>query len=209
LKIKIRSFAELLIAIGYKADITEDSLDKEFSLRGELALVPGKDRPRGVPVELHWDPMPSPRFLRKQYMVSSDFSGTTINGQWRDIRYQLPLPEIQLFYYLLHATCQHQFSRFVHITNIVHFLERFPQLNWKRIHRLALERNALAPIHYGLKFAEAFHPLPPEAHQLICKTKPDPVVRILATALPPGRISCATTQHGKTRRKVFRVAMSL
>jgi hypothetical protein len=147
--------------------------------------------------------------LRKQYIVSSDFTEKTIKGRWRDIQFQLPIPEIQLFYYLLHAACQHQFARFVHITNIVHFLERFPQLNWKQIHRLALKRHALAPVHYGLRFAQAFHPLPLEAHQLIRKTKPAPVSRILATALSPKQIPLATAQHGKTRRNVFRVAMSL
>lgn len=201
--------AKRLIAIGYHPDILEDSLEEEFASRGELALLPGNERPCGVPVELHWDLMPSPRFMRKQYMVSSDFTETTIKSQWRNIQFQLPIPEIQLFYYLLHAACQHQFARFVHVTNIVHFLERFPQLNWKRIHSLALERRALAPIHYGLRLVRAFHPLPLEAYQIMRNTKPNPVVHILASALSPKQIPLATTRHGKTRRKLFRVAMSL
>jgi hypothetical protein len=201
--------AQQLMTIGYHPDILENSLEEEFVARGELALLPGKDRPRGVPVELHWDLMPSPRFLRKQFMVSSDFTESTTNGRWRDIQFQLPSPEIQLFYHLLHATCQHQFSRFVHITNIVHFLEQFPDLNWKQIHRLALERRALVPIHYGLRFAQAFHPLPGQARRLICKTRPNPVARILAAVLTPEQIPLATVRRGKTRRNVFRVAMSL
>lgn len=204
-----RTAADRLIAIGYRPDILEGSLDEEFAVRGELALVPGKHQPNGVPVELHWALMPSPRFLRKRFLTSGDFSTATNPGVWRDIQFQLPRPEIQLFYYLLHATCQHQFMRFVHVTNIVHFLEKYPQLDWEWLRQLVVERQAQAPVYYSLKFAQAFHPLPVEAQHLIRKSKPKPTARVLAATLPPKQIPFSTVRRGKTRRNLFRIAMSL
>lgn len=204
-----RSTADRLIALGYRPDILEGSLDEEFAMRGELALVPGRHQPSGVPVELHWALMPSPRFIRKRYLYSGDFTNETIPGEWRGLHFQLPRPEIQLFYYLLHATCQHQFMRFVHITNMVHFLETFPRLDWERLHNLALERRALAPVHYGLKFVQTFHPLPVEAQHMIRRSKPKPTARILAMSLLPKYIPFSTARQGKTRRNLFRIAMSL
>jgi hypothetical protein len=201
--------AQILISMDYQPDAVEGSLEKEFAVRGELALVPEKRRQNYVPVELHWDLMPSPRFLRKQFIYNSDFTRATISGRWRNLSFSLPTPEIQLFYYLLHATCQHQFMRFVHIANIVHFLETYPQLNWEKIHQLAIERRAEAPLHYGLKFAHTFHPLAAEANKLIRKLRPRLLARVLAKALRPKAIPLSTPQQGKTRRNLFRIAMSI
>jgi hypothetical protein len=204
-----KAAADILTTMGYQPDILEGSLDKEFATRGELALVPGTRQPNAVPVELHWDLMPSPRFLRKQFLSNADFTQETIAGQWRGISFHLPTPEVQLIYHLLHATCQHQFMRFVHISNIVHFLQKFPQLDWDRICQLAAERQAMVPLYYGLKMSHAFYPLP--AHVLKClkSVKPRPLVRMLSSILPPKAIPLSTRHRGKLRRNLFRAAMSL
>ena len=201
--------ADILISMGYKPDVVEGSLEEEFSVRGELALVPAKHQQKYVPVELHWDLMPSPRFLRRQYLYNTDFTETTAAGRWRDLSFSLPAPEIQLIYYLLHATCQHQFMRFVHITNIVHFLEAFPKMNWKIIHQLAIERRAEAPLYYGLKFARTFHPLTAAANKMNRKFRPGLLARVLGMALRPKAIPLSSPQKGKTRRNIFRAAMSM
>ena len=204
-----RKAADLLISMDYQPDAVEGSLEKEFAVRGELALLPEKRRQNYVPVELHWDLMPSPRFLRRKFLYNSDFTQTTVSGRWRNLSFLLPPPEIQLIYYLLHATCQHQFMRFVHITNIVHFLEAHPQLNWERIHLLAIERRAEAPLHFGLKFAHTFHPLAAEANKIIRKLRPRLLARVLGKALRPRAIPLSTPQQGKARRNLFRIAMSI
>lgn len=201
--------ADILSTMGYRPDLLEGSLDREFATRGELALVPLSGKTNAVPVELHWDLMPSPRFLRKQFLYNSDFTQETMSGQWRDATFDLPAPEVQLIYHLLHATCQHQFMRFVHVCNIVHFLQKHPQLDWDKISRMVKLRQAAAPIHYGFKLAHAFYPLPSAALKLMRNFKPTPLARILASLLPSEQIPLSTPKRGKTRRNLFRAAMSV
>ncbi len=204
-----RTAVDILLPLGYQPDILEGSLEKEFALRGELVLLPDGKNMRDVPVELHWDLMPSPRFLHKKFLKNSDFTQKTLPGRWRGMVFNLPIPEIQLIYYLLHATCQHQFSRFVHIANIVHFLHKFPNLDWQLIYEFSVERCAQSPVYHALKYALAFHPLTADARNMMGKLKPSLPARLLARVLQPETILFFTPQQGKTRRNLFRAAMSL
>jgi hypothetical protein len=208
-KTAAQAAADVLIAEGYRPHALEGSPDAEFAARGELALLPAASMPNDVPVELHWDLMPSPRFLRKRFLLHSDIEQSLGPGHWRGLSFKRPAPEIQLLYYLLHATCQHQFMRFVHITTIVHFLEAFPGLDWRRILALAAARGAMAPLHYALRFAHAFHPLPADARRAMERSIPRLLSRLLAMALRPGHVPLSTPRKGKTRRNLFRAAMSL
>jgi hypothetical protein len=203
-----RAAAALLKRRGYFAEVLGETEDDDFRNRGELTLHPVERAEQRVPVQLHWELLPAPRFLKRHFMSPDDFvTGATV-ADWRSIRFPLPGAEIRLLYYLLHATCQHQFNRFVLIADVALFIGKHPGLDWKRFLDLARERGCLVPLHYGLSFVGKFGSLPPGALELIALTRPKPGTRFLAGWLTAQAILHATARHGRTRRKLFRFAMS-
>jgi len=207
-KDEARTAGSILLKMGYIPHTLDGSIERDFETRGELAFFPDSRHPNEVPIELHWDLMPSPRFLKKKYLFNEDFNQDVTRSQWKGFEYDLPRPEVQFLYYILHATCQHQFMRFVHITNLVHFVQKFPRLNWQRIFKLAESRRALTPLYYGLKFVDTYFPLPEHVSVLQKRSKPSLPTQMVASFMPPGKILSATYRRGKMRRKLFRAAMS-
>lgn len=203
-----RTAAALLKRRGYRAEVLGETEEDDFLNRGELTCHPDRHMKHRVPVQLHWELMPAPRFLKRHFISPDDFiAGATI-AEWRSIRFSLPPVEIRLLYYLLHATCQHQFNRFVLITDMALFIGKHPGLDWERLYNLAKDRGCLTPLHYGLSFVGAFGDLPAEALESIALTRPKASTRFLARWLTAQVVLDATARHGRARRKLFRVAMS-
>jgi hypothetical protein len=200
--------AQILTQLGYSTHYLEGNMDEELAKRGELAFFPVLAQHGDVPVELHWDPMPSPRFLIKKYLKDEDFKRNAVLHQWRGISFLLPPPEIQLMYHFLHSTCQHQFMRFVHITTLVHFIQKYFQLDWSCVEEMAIANRATTPVYYGLTFADAFWSIPEPARKILKRFKPPRMTRMVAACLPPRQIIHSTKSHGDLRRKLFRAAMS-
>ena len=200
--------ARILTELGYTAHYLEGNIDSELARRGELAFFPVAAQQGEVPVELHWEPMPSPRFLKKRYLAGEDFKKNAVWHQWRGISFLLPPPEVQLMYHFLHAVCQHQFMRFVHITTLVHFIQKYPHLDWAILEDLAKARGATTPVYYGLTFADAFWSIPEPARMIIKHFKPPRMTRMVAACLPPRQIVQSIKSYGDLRRKLFRAAMS-
>jgi len=207
-KADVRRATGMMMQMGYRPHFLRGSLDWNLANSGELAFTPDPSRPDDVVVELHWDPMPSRRFMRRQYLSYDDFTCRTTPGQWRGVSYALPSLEIQFMYLVLHATCQHQFMRFTHVATLVHFIQRALDLDWERAFDLSVSRNASIPLYYGLVFADAFWPLPDSLRELKARIRIPPKSRLVAAILPPQRILKGNDKKGKLRRNLFRTAMS-
>jgi hypothetical protein len=203
-----RNASALLQETGYFPDIIGDSEREDFHKRGEMGLHPDPGQIQGVPVELHWELLPSPRFVKKQFLYPQDFTQQSTEAQWKGITYRLPMPEVQFFYYLLHATCQHQFTRFVHVVNLAHFLGKHPQLDWRLLQKLAEQRDAATPVHYGLRFIHKFSTLPKSGLELMNSLRPPFTNRLAASILTPKAMLFFDQRRGRFRRKIFRAAMS-
>ncbi len=203
-----RKASSILQEMGFIPDIMEGSENEDFAARGALTLLSNPSRKAEFPVQLHWELMPSPRFLKKRYLLSQHFFQDTSPAQWKNIPFQIPRPEVQFLYYILHATCQHQFMRFVHIMVMVHFIKKIPNLNWDLIHELAEKQRALTPLYYGLKFIHAFSPLPENVVTLKNRIAPRFFNRMAATVLQPVPTLFFTHKQGKIRRNLFRVVLS-
>ncbi len=199
---------EMMKELGYRPHCVTASLEQELAERGELAFYPDPSHPNDVVVELHWDPMPSPRFMRRQYLCYDDFVCRTVPGQWRGLSYAMPSLEVQFLYLVLHAACQHQFMRFVHVTTIVHYIQKVPQLNYKEVFDLAASRHAGTPLFYGLSFANAFWRLPEPLRELKARIRVPFKSRLVTKLLPPRRIIQGTDKKGVIRRNLFRTAIS-
>jgi putative nucleotidyltransferase-like protein len=200
-----RRAVSIIQDMGY---VPERPIDATFAEKGELALFPDSSANKKVPVELHWEILPSPRFLKMYYLHSKDFTENTTTAQWKSVYYHLPSKEIQLFYLILHATCQHQFARFIHIINITHFIQKFPNIRWNTLERLARKRSATTPLYYGLRFANAFFPLKDPALSLMKSLTPSIKIRLAASPLKPLSTLLANNKRGRFPRKLFRAAMS-
>jgi len=203
-----RAAAALLKRRGYLAEVLGETEEDDFRNRGELTCHPARPMKHRVPVQLHWELLPAPRFLKRHFMSPDDFVAGATVAEWRSIRFPLPPAEIRLLYYLLHATCQHQFNRFVLIADMALFIGKHPGLDWRRLLDLAKERGCLVPLHYGLSFIGAFGGLPAEALELVALTTPQSSTRFLAGWLTAKAVLHATARHGRIRRKLFRFAMS-
>jgi hypothetical protein len=204
-----RKAAALLKEEGYFPIVVGASEDADFERRGELTLFNDPSRTHEVPVQLHWSPLPSPRFYKKDLMLIEAFKhGATIE-EWKGLRFLVPPPETQFLYYILHATCQHQFLRFSHIMAPIHCMVKTPCLDWDSVYDLAAEGQALIPLLYGLKFIQKFYPLPEGARRLMERlSKPTTKTWLAAACLSPNSILFATRKRGGYRRKIFRAAMS-
>jgi len=203
-----RAAAAILSADGYRPDVVGSSEADDFERRGELTFFPPPSQSQLVPVQLHWELMPAPRFLARHFIRYEDFANATATAAWESIAYRLPAAEIRLLYLALHATCQHQFMRFVHIIDQVYFLRAHPALDWDAVRDLARERHCQTPLYYALAFAGAFWRLPAAAEALLADGGPRLSVRLVASLLRPHATLFATAVRGKRRRKLFRAAMS-
>ncbi len=207
-----------------KRILVQDHGGSGFQTAGMLAygedLKPGSNKDLGpkylfemasnsrFPVQLHWDPLPSPRFVKKKYMPAELFKTGAEPTTWQGIDFLIPRPEIQFYYHLLHATCQHQFLRFAHLLTPIHFLLKFPNLDWAFFQDMISARQAHTPVYYGLKFISHFYALPEPAQKIMSTIRPRFKSRLAAAALHPNAIMNATRQCGRHRRELFRVAMS-
>lgn len=203
-----RKFSAILQVAGYVPDIVGASVDEDFRSRGELTLFNNPSQKNEFPVQLHWDPLPSPRFLKRKFMSADLFKAGVVQAAWKGIDFRMPRPEIQFFYHILHATCQHQFLRFAHLLTPIHLLMKCPGLDWDYFQELVTSREAHTPIYYGLKFMSEFHPLPGRAQKIMSSAKPRLKSRLAAAFLHPNAMICATRKHGRYRRKLFRVAIN-
>lgn len=203
-----RKASAILQEQGYIPDIMEGTEDDDFVLRGELTLLPHREKKHLVPVQIHWNPLPSPRFVNKQFMPADFFRHNARPAIWKDIRYLLPPAEIQFFYYILHATCQHQFLRFSHILAPIHLIRKTEVFDWSFIENLILRQQVQTPFYYGLKFIQTFFPLPDTARRLLNRLRPDLISASMAMFLKPSDTLTATRKRGRWRRELFRVAMS-
>lgn len=203
-----RKASALLQARGYRPDIMEESEENDFVMRGELTLFPNSSVKNEFPVQLHWNPLPSPRFLKKQFMPVELFNYGSSPSVWKGIRFSVPRLEIQFFYYILHATCQHQFLRFSHLIAPIHLLIKSAPLDWKLIYELTLRQEVQTPFFYGMKFIDTFYPLSEQAREFMNRLNPRLTSRFAATFLQPSHILSATQEQGRWRRELFRVAMS-
>lgn len=200
--------ASVLAQIGYEPQPIEGSVADDLARRGELAFFPNRAKSGGITVELHWDPMPSPRFMKKKFLLSLDFTQQARQARWQGISYLLPRPEIQLYYYMLHASCQHQFMRFVHLTLLAHFIQKHPELNWDWLETLIVERNAQVPVVCSLTILNRYWPLPDAA--LCFKENLKPLVR---SRLAPYLLSSRSlivpgVKCSSIRRNLFRAVIS-
>ena len=208
-KSDIPKATEMMVALGYRPHYLSGGLEQELvGGRGELAFSPDPSRPNDVVVELHWDPMPSPRFMRRQFLSYEDFTRRTICGQWRGLSYAMPSLEVQFLYLVLHATCQHQFMRFVHVTTIVHYIQKRFHLNFEEVFELAAERHASTPLFYGLSFANAFWALPKPLRELKARISVPLKSRLVTKLLSPRSIVQGNDKKGTIRRNLFRTAIS-
>jgi hypothetical protein len=203
-----RKVSSLLQKLGYKPVIVKGSEDEDFARRGELTLYPGPTVEHKLPVQLHWALLPSHRFVDIGFIRGEDLLRGATLMDWKGLSYRLPTLEVRFFYHVLHATCQHQFDRFVHVMTMAHLIRKCPQMDCKNLHRMAVERGALVPLYYGLKFIHAFLPLTGSALSLMKDLIPSRKVRLAASLLTPYSILFATQTRGKFRRKIFRLAMS-
>lgn len=203
-----RKASALLQEMGYVPEITKGTEDDIFEARGALTMQNHPDKADDVPVQIHWELMPSPRFLKRQYLPSDTFFQDTTAARWKGMTFQIPRPEVQFLYYILHATCQHQFMRFAHVMVMKHFIDKFVHLDWPAIHELADSQNALVPLYYGLKFIHAFSALPQPAAALMKCIRPSLGNRLSAAILQPGATLLFTQKRGKIRRNLFRLALS-
>jgi len=205
---KARDVSAMLQEEGFVPDIVGESESDDFHRRGELTLFPGPSLKNHFPIQLHWELLPSPRFIGSRYLLPEDFFNSTVQADWRGVPFNLPGPEVQFLYHVLHATCQHQFLRFSHILTMAHFLAKYPGMDLNSLFRLAEKRHALPPLHYALRFIHAFSPLQGEALYLMKQVPLSPKVRLAAGILTPRSTLFSTKKRGGFRRKVFRVAMS-
>ena len=200
--------AARLLEMGFSAQILGRKIEDDLATRGELAFFPDKNAQGDVPVELHWDLMPSPRFLRKRFISNKDFWENTSPAVWQGLHFPVPTAEIRFLYYVLHAVCQHQFSRFVHIATLVHFVQKHPDLDWNDIYRTAVQKKAVTPLFYALKFMDCFWRVPDCIREIKAKCKPPLPARLTAAILAPESVIHFTQKKGTHRRKLFRAAMS-
>ena len=203
-----RAAASLLKEQGYVADVLGRSEEDDFTERGELAFSPGPSSRHLVPVELHWALLPAPRFLKTRFIEPADFTRNCTWDQWRSIRFPLPPVEVRFLYLALHATCQHQFMRFVQIMDLAYLIRKSPELDWNRLYELAMERGSTVPLRYALRFVNAFYELPPEAASITDRTIVSWKTRCCAGFLSPKAILTSTKKRGKLARRLFRAAMS-
>jgi hypothetical protein len=203
-----RAAATILKEQGYRLEVLGETVEDDLRTRGELTCHPDPAMKHLVPVQLHWELMPAPRFLKRHYITPDDFAADSTTAEWKSIRFSLPTPESRLLYHVLHATCQHQFNRFVLIMEMALFIRKHPGLDWNRLFDLAVARGCLVPLHYGLSFISAFCDIPAQAREIIRMTKPKLLTRLVAGWLTPRSTLHLTARRGRTRRKLFRVAMS-
>jgi len=203
-----RTASSLLQSMGYTPVIVKGSEDEDFTIRGALTLYPPPSGEHRFPVQLHWALLPSHRFVTIGFIRGEDLTAGAEHEQWKGIPYLLPRLEVRFLYYILHATCQHQFNRFVHIMTLTHLIKKSPQMDWTTVYTMAQERGALVPLYYALKFMDAFLPLPEPALELMHRHVPSVKVRLGAMGLTPHATLLATKQRRKLGRQIFRLAMS-
>ena len=198
----------ILKDLGFRPDIMEGSEAQDYEIRGALTLLNDPTQKDAFPVQLHWELMSSPRFLKKRYLQTKYFFEKTTNAEWKGISFQIPRPEVQFLYYILHSTCQHQFKRFVHIMVLAHFIKKFKAMDWEFVYKLSEEHHALVPLYYGLSFIHAFFQLPEKALNVMHKCKPHFFNRTCANVLKPVHTFFFTQKKGNVRRNLFRIVLS-
>lgn len=203
-----RKASVILQGMGYIPEITKGTEEDIFASRGALTMQSPPEKADDVPVQIHWELMPSPRFLKRQYLPSETFFQDTSMAQWKRITFQVPKPEVQFLYYILHAACQHQFMRFAHVMVMKHFIDKIKNLDWQSVYELADRQKALIPLYYGLKFIHAFSSLPQPAEALMARIRPSLANRLSATILQPEATLLFTHKRGKIRRNLFRLVLS-
>ncbi|MFC1888921.1 nucleotidyltransferase family protein [Thermodesulfobacteriota bacterium] len=203
-----RNASSLLKERGYKPVIVKGSEDEDFRIRGELTFYPDASGEHKFPVQLHWALLPSHRFVNTDFIRGEDLTHGATSESWKGIPCRLPSPEIRFLYYILHATCQHQFNRFIHVMTMAHMIQRCQEIDWDLLHHIARDRGALVPLYYGLTFIHAFLPLPDPVRTLMHSIIPSAKVRLGAAGLYPYGTLMADKKRGKLRRKLFRIAMT-
>lgn len=203
-----RRAATLLEQRGYLPEALGENIEEDLRVRGELACHPAPDARHLVTVELHWEVMPAPRFLKRHFMDADDFLRDATIGEWKSIRFPLPTPEVRLLYYVLHATCQHQFNRLALVVDMAVFIAKHPALRWRALLELAKQRGCVVPLHYGLEMVNAFVDLPDQAREIIRETRPGIPTKLATMWLKPRNAIHFDDRRGRMRRKLFRVAMS-
>jgi len=202
-----RKASKILQKKGFRPDIVKGSEAKDFAHRGELTLFPKPGSKYRFPVQLHWALLPSHRFVNIGFLESGDFMSRSTKAEWKGNVYPLPPLEVQFLYYILHATCQHQFNRFVNVTTPAHFITQTP-LDWDSVFALARKRRCLVPLYYGLKFIQPFFPLPMDVREQMRSIRPGVSIRMSTSLLTPKLALLSSKTKGKMRRKLYRVAMT-
>jgi len=199
---------EILTKTDYFPEIMGDTVDDDFAVRGELTCHPKIKMTQLVPVQLHWELMPAPRFLKKHYILPEDFQDQTQVCEWRKIKFSVPSAEIRFLYYVLHATCQHQFYRLVLLVDMAIFLNKNNQFDWSRLFLLAKDRGCLTSLHYALSFLEYYFELPEGAKDILEQSQPTILINTIAGILKPKMALTVNENKFKLHRKIFRAAMS-
>jgi hypothetical protein len=203
-----RAASDVLKTSGYQPEIMGHSEEDDFTHRGGLTFHPNDRASSLTSVQLHWELMSSPRFTKKYFIRTTDFSDTGQMTTWKSLQYTVPRPEIRLLYHILHATCQHQFNRLLLIADMAALIKKYPQLDWKFLFELAKDRGCLIPLYCGLLTLNKFLTLPEAAREGLSKTPIKLITHFAAALISEKSLLTFNAERGKIRRKFFRFAMS-
>ncbi len=193
---------------GFVPDVMGKSEEEDFAERGAMTYLPGRNLSGKVPVQAHWQLLSAPRFVDCGYILPEDFLQDTRRASWGKVEFDTPKSTIILFYLLLHATCQHQFDRFVQVLDITQLLHS-GQIDWVHLQHLAITRRCSVAVCAGLIFLQKFSPLPRGAAHLIQSIRPNLMARFCAGFLTADSARLATATTGRIHRRLFRLAMSM
>ena len=205
---------EALGSVNLKVDDLTRSPDRDFANRGEIMMVPAESDGRlRIPVEVHWHPIPAKRFIRRLNVATEDFfDGCAAARIGRNV-FPLPPREVRFVFLAVHATCQHQFKRFLPLLDMAYLLDaEGEKLDWVRIYDLATRWRAGVALYASLRFLQRFRdsrkPLLEDAASRLAPEVPwraRAVIRGIRT-----RQLVAASEHGfGYRRKLLRLVASI
>lgn len=205
---------EALAGVDLQVDRSTRNPEQDFANRGEIMMVPAKNSAKlRVPVEVHWHPVPALRFMRRLNVPTDDFFADCAAARIGDNVFPLPPREVRFLFLAVHATCQHQFKRFLPLLDLAYLLEaEGEKLDWVRLCDLATRWRAgvalYASLRYLRRFSDRRKPLLDELTNRLAPQIPRRA-RAVIGAIGTHQLVTASEHRFGYRRKLLRLVASV
>lgn len=200
-----------LLHLDYQLEAKGYSLVEPLTRRGGTTfLCRGKGEDWRTSVSLHWQPLHSPRFMKRLQVQTEDLFMLAGLAPFRGLHLLLPRPEVRFGYLVVHGICHHQLKRFLPLVDMAHLLERYPDFDYGFLVELMRKWKAMISLYVALKALWLFGLREETMVGLLERLESIMSwhARLLGTALAPTQILLSYSRKGYYIRKLMRLIAS-